>query len=99
MFPARAQSALVAFRTMIQELSLRVMSEPLPDAIRFMLDRTGYGKMLEQEGTPESEGRLENLGELVNAATESAERGETWAIFWITRPWWRTPTRWMNTRK
>src|SRR5580700_2133082 len=81
LFPARAQSALVAFRTMIQELSLRVMSEPLPDAIRFMLDRTGYGKMLEQEGTPESEGRLENLAELVNAATESAERGETLGDF------------------
>jgi DNA helicase-2/ATP-dependent DNA helicase PcrA len=77
LFPARAQSALVAFRTIIQELSLRTMSEPLPDAIRFMLDRTGYGKMLEQEGTPESEGRLENLGELVNAAAEAAERGET----------------------
>jgi|HubBroStandDraft_1064217.scaffolds.fasta_scaffold04272_6 DNA helicase-2/ATP-dependent DNA helicase PcrA len=81
MFPARAQSALVAFRTMIQELSLRVMSEPLPDAIRLMLDRTGYGKMLEQEGTPESEGRLDNLAELVNAASESAERGETLADF------------------
>ena len=56
-------------------------SEPLPDAIRFMLDRTGYGKMLEQEGTPESEGRLENLGELVNAAAEAAERGETLGDF------------------
>lgn len=56
-------------------------SEPLPDAIRFMLDRTGYGKMLEQEGTPESEARLENLGELVNAAAEAAERGETLGDF------------------
>ena len=81
LFPARAQSALVAFRTMIQELTLRVMSEPLPDAIRFMLDRSGYGKMLEQEGTPESEGRLENLAELVNAAAEAAERGETLGDF------------------
>jgi DNA helicase-2/ATP-dependent DNA helicase PcrA len=81
LFPARAQSALVAFRTMIQELSLRAMSEPLPEAIRFMLDRTGYGKMLEHEGTPESEGRLENLGELVNAAAEAAERGETLGDF------------------
>jgi DNA helicase II / ATP-dependent DNA helicase PcrA len=81
LFPARAQSALVAFRTMIQELSLRMMSEPLPDAIRFMLDRSGYGKMLEQEGTPESEGRLENLAELVNAAAEAAERGETLGDF------------------
>jgi len=81
LFPARAQSALVSFRNMIQDLALRVMNEPLPDAIRFMLDVTGYGRMLEQEGTPESEGRLENLGELVNAAAEAAERGETLADF------------------
>ncbi len=77
LFPARAQSALVAFRTMMQELSLRVLSESLPDAIRFMLDRTGYGRMLEEENTPESEARLDNLRELVNAAAEAAERGES----------------------
>src|SRR5579862_4396116 len=81
LFPARAQSALVAFRTMVQELSLRVESEPLPDAIRFMLDRTGYGRMLEQEQTPESEGRLDNLRELVNAAADAAERGENMGDF------------------
>ena len=56
LFPARAQSALVNFRTMIQGISLRVTSEPLPDAIRFMLDRTGYGRMLEQESTPNRKG-------------------------------------------
>ncbi len=81
LFPARAQSALVAFRTMVQELSLRVLSEQLPDAIRFMLDRTGYGRMLEQENTPESEARLDNLRELVNAAAEAAERGESMGDF------------------
>jgi len=81
MFPARAQSALVAFRNMVQELSLLIESEPLPDAIRFMLDRTGYGEMLQHENTPESQARLENLGELVNAAAEAAERGESLADF------------------
>ena len=44
--------------------------------IRFILDRTGYRQMLEQEKTPESETRLENLDELINAAAEAAERGE-----------------------
>ena len=81
LFPARAQSALAAFLKTIEELSQVVETEPLPDAIGFMLDRTGYGKMLEHEGTPESEGRLENLGELVNAAAEAAERGETLGDF------------------
>jgi DNA helicase-2/ATP-dependent DNA helicase PcrA len=33
--------------------------------------------MLEQENTPESEARMENLNELMNAAAEAVERGET----------------------
>jgi len=81
LFPARAQSALVAFRTMMQDLSLMVETEPLAETIRFMLKCTGYGEMLKQENTPESEGRLENLGELINAAAEASERGETMSDF------------------
>ena len=73
----RSQSSLVAFRNIVQELSLVASSSSLPDLIKFILDRTGYRKMLEQERTPESETRLENLGELVNAAAEAAERGES----------------------
>ncbi|MFN7993639.1 MAG: UvrD-helicase domain-containing protein [Bryobacteraceae bacterium] len=81
LFPARAQSALVAFRNMVQELSLTVQSQSPAEAIRNMLDRTGYGMMLEQESTPESEARLDNLRELVNAAAEAGERGEDMAAF------------------
>ncbi len=33
--------------------------------------------MLEQENTPESQARIENLNELMNAAAEAVERGET----------------------
>jgi DNA helicase-2/ATP-dependent DNA helicase PcrA len=67
----------VAFRNLVQYMSLVASSSPLPELIRFILDRTGYRKMLEQEKTPESETRIENLGELLNAAEEAAERGET----------------------
>src|SRR4051794_5231759 len=73
----RSQSALVSFRNLIQEMSLVASSSPLPDLIRFILDRTGYRKMLEQERTPESETRLENLDEMLNAAAEAAERGDS----------------------
>jgi DNA helicase-2/ATP-dependent DNA helicase PcrA len=37
--------------------------------------------MLRNEGTPEAEGRIENLQELVNATAEAEERGETLAEF------------------
>src|SRR5204863_2993730 len=70
-------SSLAAFRSMVQEMSLVASSSALPDLIRYILDRTGYKKMLEQEKTPEAETRLENLGELINAASEAAERGES----------------------
>jgi DNA helicase-2/ATP-dependent DNA helicase PcrA len=73
----RSQSALVTFRNLIQELSLVASSSPLPDLLRFILERTGYRLMLQHEKTPESESRLENLDELVNAAVEAGERGET----------------------
>ena len=49
--------------------------------MRFILDRTGYRRMLQQEKTPEAETRLENLDELVNAAAEAAERGESISDF------------------
>jgi len=73
----RSQSSLVVFRNLIQELSLVASSSPLPDLLRFILERTGYKRMLQQEKTPESETRLENLEELINAAAEAHERGET----------------------
>lgn len=49
----------------------------LPEIIRFLIDRTGYVRTLEQEGTPESFSRIENLKELANAAQDAEERGET----------------------
>ena len=42
-----------------------------------MIDRTGYIKQLEEEDTPEAYSRIENLRELVNAAMDSRDRGET----------------------
>ena len=73
----RSQSSLVTFRNLIQEIALIASSEPLPDILRFVLERTGYKRMLLAEKTPESEARLENLDELLNAAAEAAERGES----------------------
>jgi DNA helicase-2/ATP-dependent DNA helicase PcrA len=48
-----------------------------PDVLKFLIDRTGYIKLLEAEDTPEAFSRIENLRELVNAAMDSRDRGET----------------------
>jgi DNA helicase-2/ATP-dependent DNA helicase PcrA len=47
------------------------------DLLKFLIDRTGYIKLLEDEDTPEAFSRVENLRELVNAAADSRDRGET----------------------
>ncbi len=57
----------------------RAPGEPASTAelLKFLIDRTGYIKQLEEEDTPEALARVENLHELVNAAMDSRDRGET----------------------
>jgi DNA helicase-2/ATP-dependent DNA helicase PcrA len=67
---SQAASAIEGFRT---------PGEPAHTAelLKFLIDRTGYIKVLEAEGSPESYSRIENIRELVNAAMDSKDRGET----------------------
>ncbi|MFI5103827.1 MAG: 3'-5' exonuclease [Terriglobales bacterium] len=53
----------------------------VPEVLKFLIDRTGYIKQLEDEATPDSLARIENLKELVNAAMDSRDRGESLAEF------------------
>ncbi len=47
------------------------------DILKFLIDRTSYIKLLEEEDTPEAFSRIENLRELDNAAMDSRDRAET----------------------
>ncbi len=76
-FATRAESAFAAFRRLILDLSEGLEGRRLDELLRELLDRTGYRKMLEADNNPDAENRLANLEELVNAASEAAERGET----------------------
>ncbi len=76
-FPARAEAALSEFLRLMRELAEGIESRPPAETLNAVLDRTGYRKMLEDEGTEESASRLANLDELLNAAADAAERGET----------------------
>ncbi len=65
-----------------ETLAPATASFPVPtvstaDVLKFLIDRTGYIKLLEAEDTPESFSRIENLRELVNAAMDSRDRGES----------------------
>ena len=53
----------------------------LPELIKFLNERSGYIRALEEEATPESFSRIENLKELANAAQDASSRGESLAEF------------------
>lgn len=67
----------------LDERAFRKPGEPatLPELIKFLNDRSGYIRALEDEATPESFSRIENLKELANAAQDAHSRGETLAEF------------------
>jgi DNA helicase-2/ATP-dependent DNA helicase PcrA len=80
-FSTRAEAALAAFRRLMEELNAESQKRPVDQLIRLILDRTGYQKMLEAEPSPETESRVSNLMELLNAAVDAAERGESVSDF------------------
>lgn len=77
----RATSALAIFDKMMAEFREAAPGLPVDELLKQVIERTGYIKMLEQEDSIESRSRVENITELVNAAAEAAERGETLDTF------------------
>ncbi len=80
-FPARAESALKSFLKLLTDLAEVAEAKPVHEVLREVLEKTGYESMLKVDMSPEAESRLGNLEELVNAAAEASERGETTADF------------------
>ncbi|GAA3756370.1 ATP-dependent helicase [Terriglobus aquaticus] len=80
---SEADDASTALQTSNRIDGFRAPGDPatLPELIKFLNDRSGYIKQLENEGTPEAFSRIENLKELANAAQDAQERGETLADF------------------
>ncbi len=76
-FGTRAHASFLAFRHVIEDLAEAVSTKSLHEALAYVEERTGYRAMLEKENTPESLARLDNLNELMNAAREAVDRGET----------------------
>lgn len=78
---ARAEASLGAFRRLINELREDLSTRAPQEVLSEILDRTGYRKMLESDTTPDSETRLGNLEELVSAAADAHDRGESLVDF------------------
>jgi DNA helicase-2/ATP-dependent DNA helicase PcrA len=80
-FAMRAHAALKAFRDLIRELMRGAAELPVHEVMHMAVDKTGYKRALELDPSEEAKNRLENLGELANAAFEAGERGETLSDF------------------
>ena len=74
----RATAALEGFRKIVTRLGERVASgATLSETVKAASLDTGYVQALQEEQTQEAEGRLKNIEELVNAAVEAEQQGET----------------------
>ncbi|MCW2975895.1 MAG: UvrD/REP helicase [Actinomycetia bacterium] len=68
------QKALASFRTMIQSLMSAAQELEVPELIERVLEQSGTIEAFEAERTIESQGRIENLQELVSLAREWQEQ-------------------------
>ncbi len=72
-----AERGLSAFARLIEGLQAGLAGRPVAEVVRSVLDESGYRAALEAQRTLESEGRLENLEELVGVAAEYDRRAES----------------------
>jgi len=70
----RAKKQITAFVKFINKYSQLLDQLSLEEWARVMVEDLGYFRMWKEERTPESQARLENLQELLNAVGEYAER-------------------------
>ena len=74
--PMRTVRALEIFYRMVAEFVQGAEELSTSSLLEKIVNATKYIEMLQEEGTEESENRIENIRELLTAAEESHERGE-----------------------
>src|SRR6266540_1303160 len=73
---AAPQKAVKQFQIVMQSLMARAQELSVPELVEEVLARSGYLDVLEAERTIESQGRVENLQELVGVAQEWNEQAQ-----------------------
>jgi DNA helicase-2/ATP-dependent DNA helicase PcrA len=76
----RAQLALGAFHSLLAELRERAAAEPPHEIVKALLERSGLLAMYASDDE-EARGRRANLDQLVSAAAEADERGQSLEAF------------------
>ncbi len=71
-FRKKEREAVLQLRRLLEQLGQEASASSASDAVEAVIKTTGYGRWLESMGTMESEGRLENIKELITAAQDMA---------------------------
>lgn len=72
----RSASKLMPFVNLIQVLRSKLEYMSLKEFLEEIVESTGYLKELEEEGTEEAEGRIENINELISKIADYEESAE-----------------------
>ncbi len=75
--PGRTLRGLEAFHKLIADFVGAAQELSTAELLERIVNSSKYVEMLQEEGTEESESRIENIRELLTAAVESDERGES----------------------
>lgn len=76
-FNARTHAALSRFSNLIQTLQSKMALASLGDLLEMIAAQSGYIEALRSENTDESQNRILNIMELINAAREAEHSGQT----------------------
>ncbi len=77
LLPARARTALHAFRHLMIDLRARLGTDDLESLLAWIYNGSGYRDMLESNSSAESDARIENIKELAVAAGEASRSGDS----------------------
>jgi len=77
LYPGRTLRALESFHKLITDFVGAAQELSVAELLERIVNSSKYQEMLQEEGTEESESRVENIRELLTAAVESDERGES----------------------
>jgi DNA helicase-2/ATP-dependent DNA helicase PcrA len=72
----RSHNALTEFKTLIDLAREELQRLTVQQRVAWLYEKTGYRTMLENQPTVDTQARIDNISELLNAATEASQRGE-----------------------
>ena len=81
LLPGRALAALEKFRNLMTQLRALAERETVSEVLAWVIEKTEYRDSLESDRSKDSQSRVENVDELLAAAREASDRGDSLVDF------------------